>query len=303
MVILRIRQLDLDDQVDHIATDWQVSDTVNFSNIICNSVQNSKNIRSIIFNKDLDPNIKYYARARALLSTGYTEWGNLDIFTVDNTVQLDQNDDLPSNISIPKIKTKNEKGDLKANKHDTTLFDIVVSGFSVVGNATLSSTSYWIEDIHGNVVWSHIYNTVNKNQISVQDIVLKANSVYTIKAVFHSTSNDSSQIASYTIYTNGGSGIEVTSYLDNIDPSIDNNLEISSLDNVKSVTWELISYIDNYTQSIWKKETTTNKFTTVIPRDTLQYSSNYLLKVTVNFNDDSKNLGSKFIAFTTASNE
>ena len=301
MVILRIRQLDLDQQVDHVATDWQVSDTMNFSNILCESIQNVKNKRSMIFNKELDPNVRYYARARALLTTGYTEWGNLDIFTVDNTVSLNGNEDMPSQIAIPIIRTKNEVGYIEAGAHDTTLFDIEVMGYSVVGNATLDSTSYWIEDIYGTVIWSSIYNTVNKNRITVQDVILKANSVYVIKAVFHSTSNDASQIASYTIQTNGGSGVEVLTYLDNVNPAVDNEIEVSPLDDVKKIKYEILSFGYNYAQSVWYTTKTVDKFKAVIPRDTLEYSTNYILKVTVEFNDENINIGSKYIPFTTRS--
>ena len=79
MIILTIKELDLDKGVDHIATDWEVSDTVNFSNIIYKSHQDTQHLRGIIFNVNLEPNKKYYARARVLTSNGYTIWGNLDV--------------------------------------------------------------------------------------------------------------------------------------------------------------------------------------------------------------------------------
>ena len=293
MIILTIKELDLDKGVDHIATDWEVSDTVNFSNIIYKSHQDTQHLRGIIFNVNLEPNKKYYARARVLTSNGYTIWGNLDVFTVDNKVELDKNEDLPSNVSIPIIKTKNSDGYLNPNSHDTTLFNIEVIGFSVVGNATLDSISYWIEDIYGNVVWSSLYNMLDKDEITVQDVILKANSIYRIKVVFHATNNNSSQIATATIRTNGGSGVEVVTFLDNLDATKDQEIEVSTPVQPNKIKYEVISYKSDYSQSIYKGEVqNTNKFT--IPANTMQPNTNYLLKVGIE-----EIPGYKFIPFRT----
>lgn len=293
MVILRIKQLDLDNDVDHLATDWEVSDTLNFSNIVCKSHEDYQHLRGIIFNVTLDPNKKYYARARALTTNGYTIWGNLDVFTVDNTVELDKNEDLPSNVSIPIIRTKNTDGYLDPNSHDTTLFKIEVSGFSVVGNAKLDSTSYWIEDIYGNVMWSSAYNTIFKDEISVQDVILKANSVYRVKAMFHGTNNNSSQISTITIRTNGGSGIEVATFLDHLDSSQPQEIEISTPVQPSKAKWELISYMSDYSQVIWNKEEV-NSNKVLIPANTMLPNTNYLLKVGIE-----EIPGYKFVPFKT----
>lgn len=293
MVILTIKELDLDNGVDHVATDWQVSDTMNFSHIVCESERDYKHLRGIIFNETLDPNQKYYARARALTSNGYTIWGNLDVFTVDNTVELDKNEDLPSNVSIPVIKTKNSDGYLDPNSHDTTLFNIEATGFSVVGNAKLDSTSYWIEDIYGNVVWSSIYNILSKDEITVHDVILKANSIYRIKVMFHATNNNSSQIATTTIRTNGGSGVEVSTFLDNLDSTQNQEIEISTPVQANKIKYDVISYKSDYSQSIYKGEVqNNNKFT--IPARTMQPNTNYLLKVGIE-----EVPGYKFIPFIT----
>lgn len=298
MVIMRVRAIDLDNLVDTklegqvqvksdlIAMDWEVSDTMNFSNVVLRSVQNKTNLRSIVFNKNLDPNKKWYGRARALLSTGYTEWGNLDVFVVDNTVLLTDNQDLPSNISIPLIKTRNSVGNLLADTHDTTLFDIVVSGFSVVGNAKLKSVSYWIEDIYSNVVWSSPYDEVHVEYINVSDVILKQNSVYRIKAMFHSTSGDSSQIATYTIRTNGGGHIDLITFMDNIEANMDTVLEFNTDTKFTIATWEIIAYDDSSAQPIWTSRTNKLNFVTV-PANTLNAKTSYLLRIGLDTDDPS----------------
>lgn len=294
MVILRIRSIDLDEQEKHLATDWEVSDTMNFTNVILRSVQNTKNLRSIIFQQELDPNTTYYGRARALTDRGYTEWGNLDVFHVINVVSLLENEDLPSNISIPIIKTSSNRGYLEANEHDTSLFNIEVSGFSVVGNAKHRSTSYWIEDVYTNVIWCSPYNELEPTKCAVNDIILKPNSVYRIKAMFHSTSEDSSQIATYTIHTNGGKSLDIPTYLDGLDVTKDNVIEVASADKYTRVYWEVLTYIDSFTQVIWSKEVDNRSYVT-LPANTLFPNKTYIMRVAT---DSSRN-SYKAITFKT----
>ena len=84
MVILDLRSLDLDDSIDLLAVTWEVSDDPSYKNILLESVEDYKNKTSIIFSENLDPDMKYYARARALTTAGWTSWGNVDIFKVRN---------------------------------------------------------------------------------------------------------------------------------------------------------------------------------------------------------------------------
>lgn len=238
MVFLSIDTLELEEQVEHLATDWEVSDTLDFKNIVLSSLQDEINKNSIIFSESLDPNQKWYARARALLTTGYTELSNVYIFLPSSETGVVTGEELPSRISIPIIKTDSDQND-----HDATLFNIIAEGFSVIGNATHDSTSWWIEDLDGKVMWYSLYNTIYKNKIFVSDVVLHTNHIYRIKVLFHSTSNDSSPIATYTIHTNKGSDIELLTYLDYVDPTKDIELNIATLEGMENVTWEIYEYV------------------------------------------------------------
>lgn len=238
MVFLSIDTLELEEQVEHLATDWEISDTENFERIVVSSIQDEINKNSIIFSDSLDPNQKWYARARALLTTGYTELSNIHIFLPSSENGVATGDDLPSRISIPIIKTDSDQ-----NYHDTTLFSITAEGFSVIGNTSHYSTSWWIEDIYNNVIWYSLHNTIYKNKILISDLVLRTNHIYRIKVVFHSTSNDSSPIATYTICTNKGTDIELLTYLDYIDPTENIELNISTLEGMDTVTWEIYEYV------------------------------------------------------------
>ena len=106
MVLLRVESLELDPNVKVIAMDWQLSDTINFKNILAESIGDTVNINSILFNMVLEPGVKYYARARALLEgRGYTIWGNLDVFKVKTYNDFENTTDLPTPVATPIVST------------------------------------------------------------------------------------------------------------------------------------------------------------------------------------------------------
>ena len=291
MVILRILDLPLDDGVQHEATDWQVSDQPSFATRTLESLGDKKNLSTIIFNEVLDPNIKWYARARARLSTGYTIWGNLDIFLPENDNVIDASEDLPSRIAVPQITTSSDPKD-----HDVSMFTIHANGFEVLGNGSLSATTWIIEDVFGSVVWSSAYNTTDKTSIDITNIILKANQVYRIKVMFHSTSQDSSPIGCLTIKTSENSDINLNTYLDWVDPGEPIDLVSNKIEGVNSITWSIISVNNNIAKTLWSTVTQAPaEFKVTMPTNILGNDSLYLLKI----DPDKEGVGSKFIPFRT----
>lgn len=238
MVYLSLDSLEILSQEEHLATDWEVSDRADFSNIVLSSIEDRVNKTNIIFGTNLDPNTKWYARARALLTTGYTELSNIYVFVPETDVVAATGEDIPSRIAIPLITTNSNPKD-----HELCLFEIYANGFTTLGNATHYATSWWIEDLDGVVIWSSLDNTIYLNKLPIVDVILKPNSVYTIKAMFHSTSNDHSPIGAYSIYTRPGADIELLNYLDNVQASEDIKLMISKFTNMERVEWELYEYV------------------------------------------------------------
>lgn len=291
MVIARIENLPLEDGVTHIATDWQISDQQSFATRVLESMNDTRNVSAIIFNEVLDPNIKWYGRARARLSTGYTVWGNIDIFRPENDNVIDASEDLPSRVGVPVVTTSASQ-----SNHDVTMFTISASGFEVLGNATLSSTSWIIEDICGNVIWSSLYNNIDKTSIDVNSVILDSNTIYRIKVMFHSTSNDASPIGVYTIKTANNDDINLITYLDWVSVGKPINLRMYKLEGVTTVTWSIISMAGQYAQEIWTETTNTpNEYTVEMPTTSLKSDQLYILKIATNNNT----IGSKFIPFRT----
>lgn len=272
MVILQIKELQLDDQTQHLKTDWQVSRTRAFNDIVLESIADSVNLRSIFFNTTLDPNVKYYARARALLSTGYTYWGDLNIFQPTAINDLADIDDLPTRIAAPSLVTNSDQ-----ESHTCTLFTIAATGYSAITTADHKATSWFIEDINGELVWKREHDDVNKTSVTVTDILLVPDQVYRIKAIFHATTGDSSQLSAYTIKIAGDNEIELNDYLDDVDFAVEQTISVGPLDGNPNFNWEILSVYNEVVESLWTATTRTNSVT--IPANVLNGSTMYALRI------------------------
>lgn len=231
MVLLYLKgALQLDNPADLIKSKFELSDTRNFSNIISES-ESSLHKYAVMFNVDLDPSKTYYARARCMLTTGWTHYTNLDVVDIKLSGMTGyKNSVIPSRISTPIISTNSLQ-----DKHDITNFKIHAKGFDRVGLSTHNKTLYFITDINNDVVWYHI-SDINLTEVEVDNTLLKENEIYKINVIFGSSSNDFSQAANMTIATGGNINVKYLSSRDmklNYDfpvkvernPSI-NNLEI-----------------------------------------------------------------------------
>ncbi len=231
MVLLYLKgALQLDNPADLIKSKFELSDTRNFSNIISES-ESSLHKYAVMFNVDLDPSKTYYARARCMLTTGWTHYTNLDVVDIKLSGMTGyKNSVIPSRISTPIISTNSLQ-----DKHDITNFKILAKGFDRVGLSTHNKTIYFITDINNDVVWYHI-SDINLTEVEVDNTLLKEDEIYKINVIFGSSSNDFSQAANMTIVTGGNNNVKYLSSRDmklNYDfpvkvernPSI-NNLEI-----------------------------------------------------------------------------
>jgi len=275
---IRIKELALRDDVDHLATDWEISTTLAFNNIVASSMADTVNKTSITFNMPFNPNIKYFARARALLTTGYTTFGNLDVFIPEQVNDIGNSDDLPTRVSIPLLET-----DSDVSEHDITLFNIKVSGFSVIGTADHSATTWLIEDINGLPIWSRVSEEIDKKNILVDDVILKNDTLYRIKVMFHTSSGDTSQVVTKTIKTVKYCNIELAQYLDNVDVNQHTVLEIGAIEGATQYTWEILYVERGLVSDIWSSITEVR--TTTIPAYLLEQSNTYVLRIKDNLNN------------------
>ncbi len=276
MVSMIINGLQLDDQSRILKADWQVSDTMNFSNIVLESLDDEMNLQGILFRDDLDPNVKYYGRVRILVKDeGWTSYSNLDVVSVNLKGYMNQDEDLPSKISTPIIETSSKY----VESHDGCLFDITLKGFDNVGTGIHSYSNYMIVDIvTGNVVWKKLGVEVEKETISVDDIMLEDNKAYRLCACFVSSTNDFSQLASKTIVV-GGSAIELITAPENILPNQENIIKVADLTNEVNdnvFKYQVIVGEEDKLRPIYE-ETGVNIHT--LPLGTIQEGKIYILRV------------------------
>ena len=287
MVVIRITDLDLPEGVVHTATDWQIATDPLFSNIILESNNDEVNLTSIIFDEILDPDDKYYARARSLLNTGWTIWGNLDVFIVEDVYTTDDNLDMPGVITPPTIITDSDVTD-----HIPTLFKISVSGFSTTGTGYHVATSYFITDLFDNHLWSTLNSEVSRNSIVIDEIVLKPGNVYKIKAMLHSSSGDVSQLATRVINVKPDD-VEIYGPIYDMDVTVDNEFTIAYNCDIVSTTWELYATSEAGLELFKSYSNVEGRPRTIIvPAGDLREYEKYYFKITATYADGhlSKNI-------------
>jgi len=296
MVISRITDLDLPEGVTHVSTDWQIAEDLLFSNVVLESTNDSDNLTYIVFPDQLDPEVKYYGRARVVLSTGYTEWGNINVFVVKDINDISADEDYPSLVSLPVLYT-----DSDYSNHKPTLFKMMVDNFGVIGTGIHTATSWFITDLSGNMVWDSFYDNNNLEEITISSILLKENSIYRLHAVFHTSSNDNSQMVTKTIHVNSVPEVVLLTSLNNLDLSIDNLLEISYIPLMTSVEWNIVEIVDGYVDNAYSLTNSDDPLTqTLVESYTLELDKFYLLTIKV-LTSDRSGISEyiKYIPFTT----
>lgn len=279
MIVIRAMGITVPKDDKILATDYEISEDINFNSFVIKIKEDKDNIYTKVIDKVLDPTKFYYARVRFLLEKeGYTYYSNVHKFKPTDVDYTELDVDMPSDISIPKVSTNCLK-----DIHQTSMFTIYVSNFGVVGNSSLESTSWIIEDLDGNVIWKRLNESIDKSFIDVNDIVLKDNSVYRIKVMFHSSSNDHSQIGNLTILTGSGKYSKIISNLANINVEKDFIIRLSNI--IDTLNNEASIMTLDGDSIIPVKNLTGDKNIITIPANTLKKDNRYIIKIKTNLDN------------------
>ena len=296
----------LDNQiVTHI--DWQISSDKTFNTVEHEELnddavdENGNKILQYNWNRlNLDPAKTWYGRARVLIKNtvnnehvGWSTYGNLDIFNViDNTSTEATVGELPSRVAIPVISTNSD-----INNHRPTMFTIYARGYEVIGNSVHDATTWIIEDINSNVIWSKLRDKNNKESLIVNNFILKSNTAYRLKAIFHSSANSSSQVGCCSIKTSNGNGIRLLQWLETYDIKEDLkiNIAIPSNLNYTSITYRILGNIDNVIEEITSINTTDTSVS--FNKDNFKFNNSYVLEIIPMMNK--KEIGVTHISFRT----
>jgi len=280
MVTLRIVNLDLGSKVTHDATDWQIATDPLFEDIIFSSMEDTKNLTFITWDEVLDPTVKYYARARVLLSTGYTIWGNIDVFTPYDINDIEIDVERPTKVTNPILSTGYD-----ANKHPNALFTITASNYSSTSSATLESTTWMVEDIEGKLIYLNENDRINKTSLVFNRHILKSNQAYRIKAMFKASSGDVSSFGTKTIVINPYSKISLKTSLSNVLGNEDLHLEVNQVRAVSKTQWELYVVTDNNVVKIWDDDTD-SPYEAYIDKKHMVKDRKYILRYRCNLDEE-----------------
>lgn len=257
LVKLIFRNIDQAKDLDWIYTNWEISTARNFDRTKLVFAEYEDHVNKVMkrINIDLIPGKKYYGRAQVVTNKGAHEWVNLDVFTYVANDTTDNETDLPSRISSPDVYTNSD-----VNNHVPIGFSIKCRDFDCIGDGVHIATSYWIETLDHKVVWSSLYNETFLNEILVDDTILNYGTVYRVKAIFHSSSNDISQVSTRTIYvqntTIDANALRISEAIKNknFKNAADLNINLSKILGADSVEIKLQTYVNKSLELV--KETT-----------------------------------------------
>jgi len=278
MIYLRITDLLLSPPVTHTSTDWQVADDLQFTNIIAESIGDVTNRSSILFDVRLSSTTKYYARSRVLLSTGYTAWSNIDIFTPSDITDSGVNAPIPSLVTLPTIS-------ITGGPSAVTLMNPVITlgSISTTNGAQHMSTTYLIEDMNGAPVWLSAKDVPGKTSKTIPIGKLTENTMYRLRILVHVDSEDTSQLCTYTFKTENRTHGLVISSLASISPIVDKVIDVNIQYGITYANATLYSMLNgNATLAGTYNGAGANSNIITIPATSLKPLSTYLLHISTN---------------------
>jgi len=278
MIYLQISDLLLTAPVSHTSTDWQVSTDLKFANISAQSIGDKTNLTSMLFNLPLDPAIQYYARARVLLTTGYTAWSNIDIFTPQDVISGSNSSPLPSLVSVPSMTITNA-----GNRAPIFNTNINISTVQTLGGATHLATSYVVEDMGGSPVWCSLHNIKEKNGIAIPPTIMNLNTAYRIRVMVHVDSFDTSQLITQTIITENRTAGLIMTRLDKLIPTKDLVIDVSAQPGVTSAVGTVYVIMNDRLHQVGVYNGSgVSSLLITIPSAVLNPNSKYIIRVTTN---------------------
>lgn len=287
MVICKLLDLNLDDPTDHVSTTWEISEESSFRTTVVRSEDDTVNKEQITFPNLIPETSKtYYGRARIRTkSGGWSTWNNLDVMVAEKLDLADNTYTLPSRIGIPRLNTLDSGNVTNKESHPVIDFTIVADGYSTINNTKHIATSWYIETLDRDVIWKSEKNNVDLVSINIKSVLLKYENAYRIRCCFHSETNDTSDLSSLTVVTLKEKNIAIKSFLERVivddasfDITADNNLTMPLDPGVPRLYLDIVKYTATGESVVLSTQVTQGTKELNIPRNTLEYASNYLFK-------------------------
>ena len=193
--ICKVDPYKLDAGVSIVSVDYEVATDSKMENIIRFSYNDTVNLRSIVFDYELEKGRTYYGRTRALLSTGPLDYGPISEFTYNPETNAEFMLTTPSPINTPTISTI-----FWTTEHPTSCFTLHATGFEVIGNSKLTKSVWEITDVMSGKTVTTLTTNTNLTSLFV-DIELNPETQYRISLTYFADNDSASKTASLIITT------------------------------------------------------------------------------------------------------
>lgn len=262
-------------------TTWEISSTKDFTTLVASSVNDTKNLTSIVFEElDIDYGREYYGRARVLIKgRGWNVYNNVCVITKERKSNVIEENMLPTITPTPKVVLKYKEEVCDIDLVPTTDFTIELQVDEPIGIGKVNRYSYYILDQYGTVIWKR--TKVETTSVKMDDMMLDDGKLYILKVCSYSTTNEVSELGSLTFITVDGTNSSIKIYLTNFFSKplpIESDITMNLPYDLDTVSIDLsITLVDGKggEATVVNASTTKDNPTIIIPANTLLENGSY----------------------------
>jgi len=296
MVVLYTPKIDLPKTMGwiHEATSWYLSTSKIFTeaNIVKTSLEDKDNLTSVILDYEMKPDTIYYAKARIICNKSIFE-SEVGIIKTNDFIKIAFDYPIPSMVMTPSVQL-----DFDHKNMPNSLFTVRTSKMSTTSNGKHEYTSYIIETLDGEPVFSELINKDDLTHKLMDDVILESGRSYILKVAHKSTSNDQSDFAQQVFTVPDVKEVQLVQDLDGVSNSTGVNLMVKPIANFESM--EVTVHATGLSDSIQTYKHKVKGLTKVIPKEAFKYDTNIFLvgiKVT---KTDGTTMSTKYFKLRTA---
>jgi len=275
MKVIKINKWIPINDVDHVATQWQISNNVDFTSTLLDTGRDEDRLNILTTNLVPLPGVTYYVRYKRFFSDDTeSPWTKPKGYTVelDSSVLLLHNDVI---IDTPMIYV--DKEELLGNGDVT----IRTSKYRGRGDGHFS-TNYVITDLYGNVIFSRLNDDVNKTSITISTTGMGLNNYnkFMIKASHKAGSGIESEFGSKIIVVDNFNFVLVND-VNRIIPYDDFEITFKKIN--ENIVEDIVNVklIDMQTGFVYLDRDIADN-NVIIPGDILEPNKQFYLNVTTN---------------------
>ncbi len=244
MIVVKLKKWVPINGLEHLSTTWQIATDENFTNILEES-ENSDMLEMYYSDITVPVDVSYYVRAKRHFNDSLVDYWS-EVITVSNieeaySAMLLEKDNV---IDEPMIFL-----DINQFQNTEATFTVTTSSYRGILDAHLYT--HWIlTDYNNKVIYSSLYDSVNKTSISIpKSINIADRSNLLIRAIHVASGGVESKIGMLDINVSEFN-FDIVTKLTNVIPNTDLIVNIVPIDNTKSTMIEKIEITDPNTNEI-----------------------------------------------------